>query len=166
MASAERSRSPASGLPRRGRALRVARSATAVKCDGYLNTRARQVLRFVLPRLSWPRRRSAPPTLTASRDRCGFSEQRTSTVHPLQRDRDRCLSNRSRSAAFVASGAITPRWSKKSPCRSDKPAREARGGDGCASAERHRSTAGGALESGATARFAVALQAHELRWLP
>src|SRR5687768_13630748 len=43
------------------RALVVARSATAVKCDGYLNTRARQVLRFVLPRPSWPRRRSAPP---------------------------------------------------------------------------------------------------------
>jgi hypothetical protein len=31
------------------------------KGDGYLNTRARQVLRFVLPRPSWPRRRSAPP---------------------------------------------------------------------------------------------------------
>src|SRR5688572_22492771 len=44
------------------RALLVVRSTTAVKCDGYLNTRARQVLRLVLPRPSWPSRRPAPPS--------------------------------------------------------------------------------------------------------
>ena len=44
----------------------VARSATAVKRDGYLNTRARQVLRLVLPRLSRPRR---PKCATSLRPR-------------------------------------------------------------------------------------------------
>ena len=39
----------------------VARSATAVKCDGYLNTRARQVLRLVM----W---RGENLWMTASRD--------------------------------------------------------------------------------------------------
>ena len=54
----------------------VARSATAVKCDGFLEHRARQVQTLVLPRLSWPRRRPAPPALRPSRDRCGFAAHR------------------------------------------------------------------------------------------
>jgi hypothetical protein len=83
-------RSPASGLPRRGRALAVARSATGSKCDGYLNTRARQVLRFVLPRPSRPRRRSAPPA-TDRRDRDRVAGRGAQNVHPPGRDGDRFL---------------------------------------------------------------------------
>jgi hypothetical protein len=89
----------------------VARSATAVKRDDFLNTRARQVQTLVLPRLSRPRRRSAPPAPTphAIAAVLPSSEFRPST---------RCVAiatvlprSGARSAPFVPSGAHAPRRS-------------------------------------------------------
>ena len=127
--------------------LALARSARAVKRDGYLNTRARQVLRFVLPRLSRPRRRSAPSALTASRDRCGFRELRTSTIHPPRRDRDRVAVIGSCAAPLVASGAH--RLDGQKHFLSFRNAGHAKRVEVTAARRQnaYRSTAGGLLES-------------------
>ena len=105
------------------------------KCDGFLETRARQVQTLVLPRLSRPRRRPAPPALPPHAI-AAVLHTSSSNVHPRRCDRDRFGASGSRSAPFVASGARAPRWSKKSACLVEKLAREARGIDDCASAER------------------------------
>jgi hypothetical protein len=42
------------------------------KGDGFLNTRVRQLQQLVLPRLSWPSRRSAPATSRRATNRDGF----------------------------------------------------------------------------------------------
>ena len=169
-------RSPASDLPRRGRALCVARSATAVKCDGYLNTRARQVLRLVLPRPSWPRRQSAPPTAMLPVIAAVLPSSELIPSTHGRPDRDRFASACSRSATFVASGALTPRRSNNSACPSEQLAREARGTGGRASAERCHSTASVRLRRRqvlAPARSAGAVngdgflnhRARQLQWL-
>jgi hypothetical protein len=113
------------------------------KGDGYLNTRARQVLRFVLPRPSWPRRRSAPP---ARMPTVVAAVLLSSELGPFTR----CAA-----IATVLHRPILelrPSW-RAEPLRlegqrrvlalSKSCSREARGIEGRASAERRHSTASG-----------------------
>jgi hypothetical protein len=87
--AAERRRSPASVRLRRRQVLALARRARAVKHDGFVKRRARQVLRLVLPRLSCARGRSAPPAFHGTAIVGRFQRGELGCQHPLRRRNSR-----------------------------------------------------------------------------